>query len=461
MKTKLKRFLEEISVYFNEANSELLDAFVHSIDFVFEENDNIYIYFESLYFFNEFKNRLNHLINVENTVDFNDFLSLEWKKIIKENKRISLLDKKEADSLKEKLANLKKQEKYKINPLSKGIKEKYNFNNYLVFEFNTEAVYLAKQIANKTIDQNWNPIIIEGKPGYGKSHLLQAIANERQRLFPEEKICVLSSDDFGSEFLKSVIAPDPTHIESFKSKYKDYDLLMIDDVQIISNRPKTNETFFTIFNSLVDQKKTIVITLDCKIEEIQDKLTARMISRFQKGINVRINKPNKNEIIQIFKQKFKENNLEKYVDDHVIQEISDFDEGDIRKIEGSVATLVFMNQMYGSTKTQDQILKSYIEKVTNRKNLILSKDSKYVFDKIKYHFNVSEEALKSSKRKKEIVQARHICMYILKNVYNKNLSQIGKLLKKDHTTVKHGIDKVEEDLENDPNLKSFLDLFKN
>lgn len=77
MKTKLKRFLEEISVHFNEANSELLDAFVHSIDFVFEENDNIYIYFESPYFFNEFKNKLNHLINVENAVVFNDYLSLE------------------------------------------------------------------------------------------------------------------------------------------------------------------------------------------------------------------------------------------------------------------------------------------------------------------------------------------------------------------------------------------------
>ncbi|MDC4183205.1 AAA family ATPase [Mycoplasma sp. T264T] len=446
---------------FNEMNSELLDAFIKSIEFISEENDNIYLCFESQYFFNEFKNKFGHLINVENTVVFNDFLSLEWKKYIKETKRINLLDKKEAEILKEKLEHLKKQEKYKINPLSRGIKDKLTFDNYLVFEFNEEAVYLAKKVADKTADMNWNPIIIEGKPGCGKSHLLQAIANERQRLFPEEKICVLSSDDFGSEFLKSIIAQDPTHIESFKSKYKDYDLLMIDDVQIISNRPKTNETFFTIFNSLVDQKKNIVITLDCKIEEIQDKLNARMISRFQRGVNVKINKPDKKEIIQIFKQKFKENNLDNYIDDHLIEEISDFDEGDIRKIEGSVAKLVFMNQMYGSTKTKEEILKSFIEKVTDRRDLILSKDPKYVFEKIKYHFNIDEDALKSSKRKKDIVQARHICMYILKNIYNQNLSQIGKLLKKDHTTVKHAIEKVEEGIENDPNMKSFIDIFKN
>ncbi|QZX49151.1 DnaA ATPase domain-containing protein [Mycoplasma sp. E35C] len=462
MQDKIKVLLEKISDYFNESSSEFLEALIDSIFFTNEENNNIYLGCNSNFFLKEFKNKLNQTVkNIENTVVFNDFLSEEWKKTFNESKRIQLLNKEETQALKDRLDNLKKRDEYKINDASHGIKKFFSFDNYLTFDFNREAIFIAHKIANKEADYNWNPIVVEGNPGCGKTHLIHAIANERQRLYPEDKICIVSADEFTTEFISALHAPDdPFKIELFKSKYKDYDLFMIDDAQMLASRTKTNEVFFNIFNSIVDQKKTVVLTSDRKIQQLQEKFDARMISRFQKGLEVFIESPNKQDRIQILKQKLKENSLEHYIEDHIIEEISELSEGDIRKIEGSVSKLKFRISYNGSSKTKEEILKEFLENETNNKNLILSKDPKYVFEKIKHHFGIDEETIKSSKRKNDIVQARHICMYVLKNVYNKNLSQIGKLLKKDHTTVKHGIEKIHEEMQTDPVLKDFIENFR-
>lgn len=327
---------------------------------------------------------------------------------------------------------------------------KYTFDNFVVGNGNRFAHAACLAVAQSPA-KSYNPLFVYGVVGLGKTHLMQAIGNYIVQHNGQTKIKVLyiSSEKFTNELINS-IRDDRT--VSFRDKYRSVDVLLIDDIQFLAGKERTQEEFFHTFNTLYDSNKQIVITSDCPPKEIPT-LEDRLISRFEWGLITDIQPPDLETRIAILRKKAQIENLN--IPAELINFIAGKIPSNIRQLEGALNKLVAFSTLTKndlSLPLAQEILKDIIP--IENKEISINQIQKITSD----YFNIKLSALLSKKRTKNIVMARQIAIYLSRELTDFSLPVIGEVFGgKDHTTILHSYNKIKNIIEKDKGLKSVIE----
>jgi len=323
-----------------------------------------------------------------------------------------------------------------------NLNPKYNFNSFVVGPFN-ELAYAVAQAIITNPGQNYNPFFVYGGTGLGKTHMIQAIGNTIKIKYPSKKIYYVSLERFAIDYINSIQNKNPN---SFKEKYRKYDVIIMDDIQFISGKDKTQEELFHLFNTLYESNKQIIFSSDKHPNFIQG-LEDRLQSRFASGMIVQIVEPDYESRVAIIKAKFESTNS--IIDNDVISYLAESLEGNIRELEGSLNTVIVQSQLKNKTLTVAEV-KTLIKNNIRPKKTVAIKD---IVQIIAAQYGVSEDVVYEKTRRKEIVRVRQVAMYILREDFNISYPLIGqKMGGRDHTTVIHSHLKIKNDLKTDPSL---------
>ena len=341
----------------------------------------------------------------------------------------------------------------KLEPLPKTnemvLKSKYTFDNFVVGNGNRFAHAGCLAVAQSPA-KSYNPLFVYGGVGLGKTHLMQAIGTYIMQHNGQNKINVLyiSSEKFTNELINS-IRDDRT--VSFRDKYRSVDVLLIDDIQFLAGKERTQEEFFHTFNTLYDSNKQIVITSDRPPNEIPT-LENRLISRFEWGLITDIQPPDLETRIAILRKKAQIDNLN--IPAEVINFIADKIPSNIRQLEGALTKLIAFSALTKndlSVLLAQEILKDIIP--VENKEISINQIQKIAAD----YFNIKLSVLLSKKRTKNIVMARQIAIYLSRELTVSSLPTIGEAFGgKDHTTVLHSYNKIKNKIDKEKALKSTI-----
>jgi chromosomal replication initiator protein len=336
------------------------------------------------------------------------------------------------------LANQKLSERYG------HINKKYVFETFVVGPSNSLAYAAACAVAQKPGDL-YNPLFIYGGSGLGKTHLLHAIGNAIQAYNKKSLVLYQTADRFVSEFINAIRFDK---IDRFQKKYQLVDVLLIDDIQFISNKDTTQEAFFHIFNSLYDARKQIVFSSDTFPQNING-IAERLRSRLGSGMIADIHQPCIEVKTAILKKKAEESG--QAINDEVAHFLASHVTSNIRELEGALIRVIAYAQL-----TQEQITLTLVKKVFLHDECPVKEtvDFKSIVKSISKHLLYSLDELRSENRNKELVFARQITMYIMKKNTDKSLREIGAYLgDRNHTTVKHALSKIERHIAADTKLQ--------
>ena len=331
-------------------------------------------------------------------------------------------------------------EEYYINK-SDNLNPKYIFDTFVIGPFNALAHAAAKTVTQKP-GIAYNPLFIYGKTGHGKTHLIQAVGNQLKR--SGKKVFYVTSERFTVDYFNSL---QNGTANNFKDKYRQYDVLIMDDIQFLANKEKTQEELFHLFNALHDNNKQIVFSSDMH-PALLSGLEERLQSRFSQGMIVDIPAPDMESRAAILRAKTAQQGLTLSEDvvDHLAQTI----EGNIRELEGALNTIMCQSQLLGRTLSLDEVKQIIKNSTRPRKTLAVSD----VVDKVARYFDIDPAAIYEKTRRKEIVRPRQLIMYILREDFQVSYPAIGqKLGGRDHTTVIHSCEKIKHDLKDNTELE--------
>lgn len=336
-----------------------------------------------------------------------------------------------------------------INP-DDNLNPRYQFNSFIVGTFN-ELAYAASQAIIDNPGTKYNPFFIYGGTGLGKTHLIQSIGNSIKEKHPGKKVHYITLEKFATDFVNSL---QGNKANSFKEKYRKYDLLIIDDIQFIGKMEKIQEELFHTFNTFYENNKQIVFSSDKHPNYIPE-LADRLKSRFAAGMIVDVSEPEYESRLAILKVKLNEQNV--VLDQEIVEYIASAVEGNIRELEGSLNVIVCQYHLKNRPLTLLEV-KSLLKNSMKPKKNIAIKD---VVKMVSEHYQIDEADIYDKTRKKEIVRARQVVMYLLREDFNVSYPLIGqKLGGKDHTTVIHSCLKIKSDLKNDPQLMEELEQIR-
>lgn len=331
-------------------------------------------------------------------------------------------------------------EEYYINK-SDNLNPKYLFETFVIGPFNALAHAAAKTVSEKP-GIAYNPLFIYGKTGHGKTHLIQAVGNQLKRT--GRKVFYVTSERFTVDYFNSL---QNGTANNFKDKYRQYDVLIMDDVQFLANKEKTQEELFHLFNALHDNNKQIVFSSDMH-PALLSGLEERLLSRFAQGMIVDIPAPDMESRAAILRAKTAQHGL--FLIDEVIDHLAHTIEGNIRELEGALNTIMCQSQLLGRTLSLDEVKQIIKNSTRPRKTLAVSD----VVDKIARYFDVEPASIYEKTRRKEIVKPRQLIMYILREDFQVSYPAIGqKLGGRDHTTVIHSCEKIKNDLKGNSDLE--------
>ncbi|MES2224793.1 MAG: chromosomal replication initiator protein DnaA [Patescibacteria group bacterium] len=335
-----------------------------------------------------------------------------------------------------------------------NLNPRYTFENFVVGPFN-ELAYAAAQAIVKRPQHAYNPLFIYGNSGLGKTHLIQAIGNEIKRTSPEKRVLYTSLEKFMNEYVSSV---QNNRQQAFQDKYRKFDVLIMDDIQFISGKEGTQHALFHIFNTLHDLNKNIIFSSDKHPNHIIG-LEDRLKTRFNAGMTIDVQEPDLESRLAIIKEKTAV--IEFPIEPEVISYIATAVTGSIRELEG-VLNLIAMHSGVRQKAISLAEIKLLI-KNSIRPKRVISIDS--VVKMVSDYYNLDEQVIYEKTRRKEIVRARQIIMFVLREDFNESYPSIGaKLGGKDHTTVIHSYEKIKGELTTDPHLMKELEdiriLFK-
>ncbi len=331
------------------------------------------------------------------------------------------------------------------------LNHKYRFENFVIGNSNRLAAATAQAVASKP-GVVYNPLFLYGGVGLGKTHLVQAIGNEILAKSPKKKIVYVSCESFTNDYVSSI---SNGKADEFKKKYRGVDVFLVDDIQFLAGKEGTQEEFFHTFNALHQGNRQIVITSDRvprAIPQIQDRLS----SRFGAGMVADIQPPNLEMREAILRAKSAEKNLP--LDDDCVHYIAENIESNIRELEGSINRILAHCQLNRLTASLDVVSKVLEDIVESRgKNLSVGKIIKIVGE----YFQIQATDILSAKRGQAMVWPRQIVMYLLRHEMNLSYPKIGRELnKKDHTTIMHGVGKIEKEIAINDDLKKELTMIK-
>lgn len=330
-----------------------------------------------------------------------------------------------------------------------NLNPRYTFDLFVVGPFNDLAHAASQAIIKKPTV--YNPLFIYGNTGHGKTHLIQAIGNSIKTTNKEKKVYYLTSEKFAQDYINAL---NSGRINQFKEQYRKYDLLIIDDIQFLANKQRTQEEFFHLFNDYHENGKQIVFSSDKHPNFIQG-LEERVKSRFNAGMIVEIPQPDTESRIQILKKKSFVVNL--HLTTETIEYLASVIDGNIRELEGVINTILCQTQLKNNDLNLSEI-KSLIKNNIKPKKIIPIKD---VIKTIAEFYNIEEGVLCKKTRKHEIVKTRQVIMYILREDFNVSFPSIGDNLGgRDHTTVIHSCEKIKNELKTDLMLNKEIDQIR-
>lgn len=336
-----------------------------------------------------------------------------------------------------------------INP-EDNLNSRYQFNSFIVGSFN-ELAYAAAQAIIESPGTKYNPFFVYGGTGLGKTHLIQAIGNSIKEKYPNKKVHYITLEKFATDFINSL---QNNKANSFKEKYRKYDLLIIDDIQFIGKMEKIQEELFHTFNTFYENNKQIIFSSDKHPNYIPE-LADRLKSRFAAGMIVDVSEPDYESRLAILKIKMRE--FEINIDEEIIQYIASVIRGNIRELEGSLNTIICHYRLKNKPLVLFEVKNLLKNSIRPKKNVSIKDVVKIVSD----HYNLEELLIYEKTRRKEIVKARQVVMYLLREDFNVSYPLIGqKLGGKDHTTVIHSYLKIKTDLKNDPQLLQELEQIR-
>jgi len=352
------------------------------------------------------------------------------------------------DSLK---AEIEEQQNTKFN-----FNKKYTFDSFVVGNSNKYVYAASRGVAENPIGKI-NPLFIYGGSGLGKTHLLHAIGNHIQDNFPNLKVLYVTCEKFTNDYVESLKSGKDYSNSKFREKYRNLDVLMIDDIQFISNKISTQEEFFHTFNDLYQNNKQIIIASDRPPKEIAT-LEDRLKSRFSMGLIQDVQSPDFETRLAILQKKAQEEECS--VDEEVLNYIAENVDTNIREIEGVLEKVCFYAGLLGKkTATMDELKEALKDHVSSNK---LSLTSDRIIDCVCKYFSISKEDLLGKKKNKEIVEPRQICMYVMCDMLDLPLTSVGEIFgKKDHTTVMHARDKITDLIKENNRIKVIVNDIKN
>lgn len=361
---------------------------------------------------------------------------------------------------KAKIAKMEEENPFK-NQINSNLNPDYTFDSFIVGQSNRMAKVSALSVAENP-GKVYNPLFIYGNSGLGKTHLMHAIGNYIVE-HSNNKVLYVTSEQFMSDFSginkRDSSGTNFSYVDFFKNKYRNIDVLMIDDIQFLGGATQTQQEFFHTFNSLYDDNKQIIISSDRSPDDLK-LLEDRLRTRFSWGLLVDIFPPDFELRVAILKKKIMGEGIDKEFPDDVIEYIASNIGSDVRKLEGSINRLLAYSTIMGGTDiTIDlafEALKDYISKGISEKN-----DIRKIQTVVAEFFKISVEDMTSTKRNSNLSFPRQVAMYLCREITGESYPKIGTDFGgKDHSTVMHSCSKIEKEMKSNPELANLIEKLK-
>lgn len=399
---------------------------------------------------------------IQNTLQIltkkNYIITFESKDIISEDVKIDeLSDVSTKDILNYEITNENKisdkniENKTISTEIISNLNPKYIFENYIVGS-NNRFAHAAATAVSENPGQKYNPLYIYGGVGLGKTHLMQAIGNELTKNSPETKVVYATGELFTNELITALMT---NKNEEFRKKYRNVDLLLIDDVQFLAGKDKCQEEFFHTFNTLFQSGKQIVLTSEKPPKEIM-MLEERLKTRFEMGLSVDIQTPDYETRLAILRKKTQN---ERYIiNDDVLIKIATKVKSNVRELEGVFNKLVAYSSFTNSDLT-DSVVENTIESILVKTTQVIT--SKFIMQVVAKFFNVKVSDLTSDKRSNNVTYPRQIAMFLCREVANLSFPVIGRDFGgRDHSTVLHAYGKIKEEYDKNTETKNLIEELK-
>ena len=336
-----------------------------------------------------------------------------------------------------------------------NLNPKYTFDTFVVGS-NNKFAHAASLAVAESPGEIYNPLFLYGGVGLGKTHLMHSVAHFILERDPSTKILYTTSEEFTNELIEAIRNGNNTAMTKFREKYRNIDVLLIDDIQFIIGKEATQEEFFHTFNALHGAKKQIIISSD-KPPKDMEILEDRIRSRFEWGLLADIQSPDYETRVAILRKKEK---IDGYnLDDTIIEYIAKNIKSNIRELEGSLNKIIAYANLEKRDITMElaeTVLKDIIS--PNEKRIITPE---YIISTVAEHFDITPEDIIGSKRNSKVVYPRQICMFLCREMTNVPLKTIGKYIgNRDHTTIMHGIEKIEKEMTQSPATQKTIDIIK-
>ncbi|MDE7038753.1 MAG: chromosomal replication initiator protein DnaA [Lachnospiraceae bacterium] len=343
-----------------------------------------------------------------------------------------------------------------------GLNPKYTFDTFVVGGNNNFA-HAASLAVAESPGEVYNPLFLYGDVGLGKTHLMHSIAHFILDKNSKKKVLYVTSETFTNELIEALkkgkTADNESAMAQFRDKYRNNDVLLIDDIQFIIGKESTQEEFFHTFNHLHTSGKQIIISSDKPPKDIET-LEARLRTRFEWGLIADISAPDYETRMAILRKKIELDQLDKYnIPEEVLKYIADNIKSNIRELEGSLNKLIALYKLNKKEVSIDislaaEALKDIISSYNNREVT-----PELILDIVSDHFNITIADLKSNKRSANISVPRQISMYLMRNLTETPLQAIGIILGgKDHSTIKYGVEKIEKEMAKDETLNNTINI---
>lgn len=341
-------------------------------------------------------------------------------------------------------------QEFAIDPET-NLNPRYTFENFIVGS-NNELAHAAAQAVSENLGTKYNPLFIYGGVGLGKTHLLQAIGNKAKKDNKKLKIKYASSEKFTDELVKAI---GKQSMDTFKANFRNVDVLLIDDVQFIAGKDKTQEELFHTFNYLYEKNKQIVFTSDRPPKAIPS-IEERLRSRFEGGMIADIGYPDFETRLAILQAKSQNTGVD--IDDKVLRYLAEVAPKNIRELEGALNRIIAHSRLKNRPLSLEESKKVLSSIVNNSHQFIPFKD---VIKKIASFYDLTENELLGHSRKKELVKPRQVMMYILREELNYSYTNIAeKIGNRDHTTAIHACKKIQEEINKNPIFSQEISLLK-
>ena len=432
----------------------IIDTWIRSLE-IYEVKDNV------VYFYVDEK-RGSHGVEYLHKKGYDSFLLSSIREILNDSNIEIVIDEK-SSYINKKISDDEKTEHKEDLPYSsdyydaikKGnLNHKYTFENFIVGDGNKHAFATCVAVADEPSQDNFNPLFLYGGSGLGKTHLIQSIAHYILQHNPSTSVLYVTSEVFTNDIISSI---QNNKMDEFREKYRQVDVLIIDDIQEIIGRERTQQEFFNTFNFLYEAGKQIIISSDRPPREITS-LDERLRSRFEWGVPIDIHAPDYETRMAILKNKAELAGMSN-IPEEVLKYIAENIVSNVRELEGALNKILVYAKLSHEAINLDMARDMLKDLVTRDSNTAVTPES--ILNIVAEHMNVSIDDIKSKKRSADIALARQLVMYLSRNLTDKSLQAIGGTVGgKDHSTVYAGIERISKKIDEDAHFATTVEVIK-